>query len=521
MHYLKNIFELIRKTVAGYGRDNGSLLAASLAYYTIFAIAPLLVIAVAVAGLVFGDAAVSRQIEPAISETVGKEAAAMVQNLVANVSESDTGTLGTVLGSLLLLYAASGLFNQLRRALNIIWGIAPAPDQGVWGMLKKRALTFLMVLVIGFLLLFALLASTLVSALDEFLIAQLPLIGPLLPSLDFLVSLALLILLFAIIFRILPDGHVAWRDVFFGAVVTAVLFSIGKYLISLYIRQGAAASTVGAAGSLVILLLWVYYSAQIVLLGAEFTQVYANRFGSGVLPPENGLIIAREPYRADLPPTAHAEEVEEPVYKVTGLVTRNSDHGPQLLLFQHPSAGIQLPAGSVVVGEEAETAVLREVTEETGLTHLKIKQHLGRWENELAEDECIIATTAHALLEPDSQSLPYQTPFQRGLTVQFDGWVNGFAKVAYLEYDQFPDPSQITFSITGYLPPDAVKMRKVRDFFHLTCDEETAVRWTHPGDQDHTFTPFWVPLQPMPQLVPGQDKWLEFVYDKLIASCQP
>ncbi|MCP5097607.1 MAG: YihY/virulence factor BrkB family protein [Chloroflexi bacterium] len=301
MRYAKNVFELIRQTAIGYGRDHGSLLAASLAYYTIFAIAPLIVIVVAVAGQVFEDDTVSQKIEPAIVETVGQDAAAVVLSLVANVSESGTGTLGTIIGSALLFFAASGLFFQLQRTINIIWGITTPPEQGIWGVLKKRALTFLMVLLVGLLLIFSLIVTAVISALDEFLIDILPLLGPLLPTLDVLVSLCLLTLLFAIIFRVLPDGQVAWKDVFLGAVVTAVLFITGKYLIGLYIKQGAASSTVGAAGSVVILLLWVYYSAQILLLGAEFTQVYANTYGTMVRPPENGLVVARERYIIDRP----------------------------------------------------------------------------------------------------------------------------------------------------------------------------------------------------------------------------
>lgn len=287
---LRAIFELLRESARGWSRDNASLLAAALAYYTIFALAPLLVIAVAVAGIVLGDAAVEGQIETQIEGAVGTETAVVIQNLIANASESGASTIATVLSTILLFFGASGMFNQLQRTLNIIWGLEPVPDQGIWNILRKRALSFLMVLFVGFLLLLFVGMNTILQLLGERLAEWLPGIGSLLPELSFFGSIIILILLFAIVFKTLPDAEIAWTDVLMGSAVTTLLFLLGQFLIILYLSRGSTTSTYGAAGSLVLILLWVYYSAQILLFGAEFTEVYANRYGSRVKAAENAIL---------------------------------------------------------------------------------------------------------------------------------------------------------------------------------------------------------------------------------------
>lgn len=292
----KEIIETIQETFAGYGRDNGSMMAAGLAYYTIFAIAPLLVIAVAVAGVFYGDAAVQGEIVDAIAGTVGEEAAVVIQNLVVNARESTAGTLATVISSGLLLFAASGLFGQLQRALNAIWGLVPGPKMGFIHTIYKRLLAFGMVLLVGFFLLLSLAVTTVISSLTEVLTSWQPMLGPLLPWLDIVMSVVLLTLLFTLLFRILPDGVVAWRDVGVGGLATAVLFTIGRFLISWYLSTTSASSAYGAAGSLVVILLFVYYSAQILLIGAEFTRVFANRYGSSLQVDE---IVVQRTYSPD------------------------------------------------------------------------------------------------------------------------------------------------------------------------------------------------------------------------------
>lgn len=310
MDYLKKAFELIRDTVASFGRDNASMLAAGLAYYTIFAIAPLLVIAVAVAGVVFGEAAVQGEIVLAIEDTVGTQAATIIEDLIRSARESEATIWATALSIGVLFWGASNLFGQMQRALNTIWGIAPAPDAGVLNVVRKRALAFGMVLLLGLFLLLSLAASTIVAALGDFLAEWLPGIGSLLPTIELFVSFVILIFLFAILFRLLPDVDVAWRDVFLGATVTAVLFIIGRYLISWYLGTRSFSSTYGAAGSLVVLLLFVYYSAQIVLFGAEFTQVYANTFGARLRPAGNAVKIMRQHTKAEQEATASSKTAE-------------------------------------------------------------------------------------------------------------------------------------------------------------------------------------------------------------------
>ncbi|WP_420631136.1 YihY/virulence factor BrkB family protein [Candidatus Leptofilum sp.] len=282
-------FELLKESGKGWSRDNASLLAAALAYHTLFALAPLLVIAVAVAGIVFGDAAVEGQIVAQIGDTVGTETAVVIENLIHNASMSGASTIATLLGSLLLLVGASNLFFQLQRTLNMVWGIQPDPKQGILNIIKSRSLTFVMVLIVGLLLLLSLIITTLITAVGDRLAEWLPGIGMLLPQINFLASLIILTIMFALLFKVLPDAQLTWKDVMMGAVVTTLLFMLGRFLIGLYLARGSATSAYGAAGSLVLIMLWIYYSAQIFLFGAEFTQVYANKFGSHLKPADNAI----------------------------------------------------------------------------------------------------------------------------------------------------------------------------------------------------------------------------------------
>jgi membrane protein len=328
------IFELLKESAKGWAKDNASLLAAALAYHTIFALAPLLVIAVAVAGVVFGEAAVQGQIVAQIEDAVGRETAVVIQNLVANASQSGASVIATVLSSVLLLLGASGLFSKLQKTLNMIWGLTPAPEQGILNVLKKRSLAFGMVLIVGLLLLLSQVATAIITAVSNSMADWLPEVGTLLPELNFLASLFILTILFALLFKMLPDADLTWKDVLLGAAVTTLLFLLGRYLIGLYLSRGSAASTYGAAGSLVLILLWVYYSAQIFLFGAEFTQVYANKYGSRLKPANNAVWrdsnnlpdeVNSHPYRiaaAPAPPDEPEEETAVPRWQhpiATGL----------------------------------------------------------------------------------------------------------------------------------------------------------------------------------------------------------
>ncbi len=204
------------------------------------------------------------------------------------------------------------------------------------------------------------------------------------------------------------------------------------------------------------------------------------------------------------------------VHKVTAFVTRKTSNGRQLLLFKHPTAGIQLPAGSVDEGETIEMAVLREVAEETGLYQVEIIRKLGIIENELASNELVLTQDIQPLIEPHADALPFQRKLTRGVTVQYERREGKFTKISYLEHDRLPNPTAIAFQMIGYVPTETISRKKTRHFFHLDCWEKTDASWSLRTDHGHIFTPFWTSLTPKPTLVSGQDKWLEFVYGRLI-----
>jgi len=273
------IWKLIRQTFQRWSDHNATRLAASLAYYTIFSLAPLLVISIALMGLVVDQNNAQTQVVRQIEGLVGKEGGELANAMVKSAASPEAGVVATVVGVITLLIGATGVFGELQSSLNLIWD-AKSHAQGVRGIIFTRVLSFAMILVIGFLLLVSLIATAIVSAFSQWLEIVAPGIGILSQLLNFVISFVTTALLFACIFKILPDTHIAWRDVGVGAIVTALLFSIGRLLIGLYLGHSTVSSVYGAAGSLAVLLLWVYYSAQILFLGAEFTQVYATTYGS-------------------------------------------------------------------------------------------------------------------------------------------------------------------------------------------------------------------------------------------------
>jgi membrane protein len=287
-----DIWNLLKDTFTDWNEDKAPRLAAALAYYTVFAIAPTLIIAIAVASLVFEGA--QEQIISQISALIGPQAGEAIQTLIENRQSDTSNIIATIVGIVTLIIAASGLFGQLQDALNTIWEVEPKPGQGILAILKQRFLSFTMVLGVGFLLLVSLVISAVLSAIggalggppeEQTIVWQV---------INALVSFGVTTLLFALIFKVLPDVKVAWSDVWIGALATALLFSIGKFLISQYLATESTASSYGAAGALVLLLLWVYYSAQILFLGAEFTQVYAKAYGSKIEPAENAVAVTEE-----------------------------------------------------------------------------------------------------------------------------------------------------------------------------------------------------------------------------------
>jgi membrane protein len=282
---LKQIFRLVKATFTEWSEDNVPLMAAALAYYTLFSLAPLLVIAIAIVGAVFGEEAAQNQIVGQIQGLVGRDGAEAIQAMILNASQPRSGgAIATSISVGILILGASGVFGQLQYALNTIWEVKPKPEQGFWNFLRARFLSFAMVLVIGFLLLVSLILSAILTAISAFFSGYLPAFAVLGRILNFGISFAAITVLFASIYRFLPDVKIGWRNLWLGAGVTALLFNIGKYLIGLYLGSSGVGSTYGAAGSLVVVLLWVFYSAQILLIGAEFTQVYSKFRGTPIQP---------------------------------------------------------------------------------------------------------------------------------------------------------------------------------------------------------------------------------------------
>lgn len=288
--FFSNLAHLLRLAYQGWTEDNASRLAAALAYYTIFSLAPLLVIVIAITGLIWDAAAVRTEILNQLRSLVGAEGAEFIAGLMTNTGSPGEGILALVIGILTLLFGALGVFNELHNSLNIIWNVKVEKPRGFLQSLKKvlldRLLSFTMIVGIGFLLLVSLVVTAGLAAAQEMLGDAFPIPEVALQLLNLVISLGVITILFALIFKFLPDVRVAWRDVWMGAFVTSLLFSLGKTLIGLYLGNSAVGSTFGAAGSLVLLLLWIYYSAQILFFGAEFTQVYANRYGSKMLSEE-------------------------------------------------------------------------------------------------------------------------------------------------------------------------------------------------------------------------------------------
>jgi membrane protein len=281
---LKVLWELTKETATEWDKDKCPRLGAALSYYTLFSMAPIVIIAIAIAGLIFGEEAARGQIVAQLQGLVGVEGGKAIQSLLENARHPSESILATVIGVAMLLVGATGAFVELQDSLNTVWEVVPRPGQGLLRMLKTRLLSFGVVVGVGFLLLVSLVISAGLSLLGTYLGGFLLEGSVFWQIANTVISFAVVTFLFAMIYKILPDVTVAWRDVWVGAIVTAALFTIGKYLIGLYIGNSGVASSYGAAGSLVALMIWIYYSSQILLFGAEFTQVFAARYGRRIVP---------------------------------------------------------------------------------------------------------------------------------------------------------------------------------------------------------------------------------------------
>lgn len=277
----KQIWALIKTAAQSWSDDYAPSMGAALSYYTLFSIAPLLLIVISIAGLVFGEDAARGEIFGQLNSFMGGEAAAAIQGLLESVNKPAQGTAATVFGVVLVLIGATSVFAELQDAMDRIWR-APARNQtsGLWGLLRTRLLSFGMILSIGFLLMVSLIMEAMLSALSRWWSPLFTGWETVAQVINTTVSFGITMLAFAMIYKIMPRVKIDWRDVWIGAGVTALLFTLGKFLIGFYIGRSSVASGFGAASSIVIVLIWVYYSAQIFLVGAEFTWVYAHIFGS-------------------------------------------------------------------------------------------------------------------------------------------------------------------------------------------------------------------------------------------------
>lgn len=297
--FFSNAFSLLKKTLNEWLEDKAPQLGAALAYYTVFSLAPLILVLLAIVGVVFRDdpAGAWNKITQQMSYFLDASALQVVQNIAQKASQPGKSTIATIIGVALALFGASGVFGQLQDALNTIWGVKAKPGRGIWGFVRSRFLSFGMVGGVCFLLLVSLTLESVLRAFSHYVQSVLP--GGIVIALAvyLIFDFAVVVLFFAMIFKFLPDVKVQWRDVWIGAVMTAVLFGIGKWLLGFYLGSGAAGSAYGAASSLITLLLWVYYSSQILLFGAEFTQVYAERAGRRMKPDKRAIRVETQEVR--------------------------------------------------------------------------------------------------------------------------------------------------------------------------------------------------------------------------------
>lgn len=289
---LRELFSLAVQAAVGWRADGAMRLSASLAFYAVFSLAPLLVIVISIAGLLFGEEAARGQIMAEVSGLAGPEAGRAIQSLVRSASAKSTGMLAMLTGLALVLFGASTVFAELKTSLNVIWGVVVKPGRAFFTLARDRFLSFSLVLAIGFLLLVSLVVSATLAALSRHFSSVVTVPPEVWQGVDVVISIGVISLLFALIFKTLPNVIIGWRDVWIGAAATALLFTCGKQAIGYYIGTSGVASSFGAAGSVVVILVWVNYSACILFFGAEFTKAYAARFGSGIVPNKRAMLLA-------------------------------------------------------------------------------------------------------------------------------------------------------------------------------------------------------------------------------------
>jgi membrane protein len=290
--FFKELGKIIAATFTGFINDNGLKLSASLAYYTVFSIAPLLILIISLTSLFLGHNAINNTLYPEIKEYVGSQAALQIQEMIKNLQFSGKTGVALVTGIIILLLGASSMFIEIQDSINIIWRVKAKPKRGWVKLLQNRFLSFSLIISVGFLLLVSLIINIAINALSEKLAHFLPGITVLvLSGINLVITLIVIAVLFGIIFKVLPDVKIRWAEVRTGAIFTAILFMAGQYLIGLYIKYTAQGSTYGAAGSIIIILVWIYYSSVILYIGAEFTEVYAEATGCRIEPADYAVLV--------------------------------------------------------------------------------------------------------------------------------------------------------------------------------------------------------------------------------------
>lgn len=290
--YLTQLWKVLVATFKGFGSDNGLKLSASLAYYTVFSIAPLLIIVISVAGLVFGQDAATDRLYPQIAHYVGSGPALQIQDILKHLALSGKSGMAVIIGVITLLLGASSIFIEIQDSLNTIWRVKAKPKRGWVQLLKNRFVSFSLIISLGFLLLATLAINIILDALKDKIQHFIPVVtGLLLKGINLAITVIVITTLFGIIFKFLPDVKIKWKDVRSGAFFTSLLFMLGQYMISLYIQYTAQGSAYGAAGSIIVILVWIYYTSAILYIGAEFTQVYAEAIGSRIEPADYAVSV--------------------------------------------------------------------------------------------------------------------------------------------------------------------------------------------------------------------------------------
>ncbi|MBS1687579.1 MAG: YihY/virulence factor BrkB family protein [Bacteroidetes bacterium] len=282
---VKGLWEVLKNTFSGFSNDKVTKLSASLAYYTVFSMGPLLVVLISLCGFFFKRDAVEGKVYAVLRDFVGNDTAIQLQEIIKNASVSSKGTIAATIGVIVLLIGATTVFGEIQDSINMIWGLKPKPKRGWILMLQNRFLSFSVIISLGFLLLVSLAISGIIESISTRLQAYFPNVTVVVfYIINLLLTMGISMLIFAVIFKVLPDARIRWKDVIVGAIITAALFIIGKFCISIYISKAQVGSTYGAAGSLVVLLVWIYYSSIILYMGAEFTKAYAVKYGAAIHP---------------------------------------------------------------------------------------------------------------------------------------------------------------------------------------------------------------------------------------------